>query len=53
MDLSIVCEILQKIWSKPSTESKEGVLTQINIYLSQPKESSTVNFTPERGGANK
>ena len=36
MDLSVVCEILQLIWSTPTTEREEAVLTQINIYLGQP-----------------
>jgi hypothetical protein len=44
MDLSVVCEILQMIWSTPTTTPKVGVLTQIKIYFGQPKREITVNF---------
>jgi len=36
MDLSVVCEILQVIWSTSTTAREEAVLTQKNIYLGQP-----------------
>jgi hypothetical protein len=50
MDLSVVCEILQLIWSTPTTAPKEDVLTQINFYFGQPKEVIAVKFALERMG---
>ena len=49
MDLSVVCEILQLIWSTPTTAREEAVLTQINIYLGQLKVMTAVNSVPKEG----
>ena len=49
MDLSVVCEILQLIWSTPTTAREEAVLTQINIYLGQLNAMTAVNSAPKEG----
>ena len=49
MDLSVVFEILQLIWSTPTTAREEAVLTQINIYLGQLKVMTAVNSVPKEG----
>ena len=47
MDLSVVCEILQLIWSTSTTAREETVLTQKNIYLGQPNVVIAVNSALE------